>query len=371
MTSISNPSMDRHNSNDSERAVNPNDPVAYTSQYAPHNPSLATPQPPTSQFQEPAQSTTTDNANNAGIFATATETAKQYLPESVVGALKNVGVMERDTSVTDGTSLPSQETKFAPSWGGVGTLPGTLSETSVAKLPDEKKYENEVGHELGREGVLGTDAEERPVGVMDLLADQKRANPVAGVDTASKFINLDVLPTPQGTPGEGTTINHAILDNRPSESQSQPTPLQNGPERMQSEPSKEMEKAVNKPLPPVAGNTNDFKNTGSRLEEGKVADDKTYTEDQAKRKTARTEPPNQHHSAPTPPETPTQQGGVERKEEVHSEEGKGSDVKSEKSGKVPFTQKLKGEVKIISGKLGSNPAKVEEGQAMKKGTSGA
>jgi len=105
------------------------------------------------------------------MFSNATETAKQYLPTTVVGALQNVGVIGHDTSVTSST-LPSEENKFSGSRGGVGTLPGSMHETGVAKLPEENHAEAKLGHELGREGVLGTDLEERPMGLMDVIASK-------------------------------------------------------------------------------------------------------------------------------------------------------------------------------------------------------
>ncbi|KAJ8487982.1 hypothetical protein ONZ45_g14132 [Pleurotus djamor] len=61
-------------------------------------------------------------------------TAKQYLPESV-GAYLPGGAQP--------TSLPSTEVygNMGKSSSGAGALPGTLSETSVAKLPEERKEE--------------------------------------------------------------------------------------------------------------------------------------------------------------------------------------------------------------------------------------
>lgn len=156
--------------------VSANDPVKYTSEHSPY-------QNGAEIYSEDSQHQASSANNTDGGFlagatetlANAGETAKQYLPTGVVNALQNVGVMGHDTSVTS-TTLPSQETKFAGSRGGVGTLPGTRSETEVAKLPDERKYEEEVGRPLGREGVMGTQAEERQtIGLADPFLLERRS----------------------------------------------------------------------------------------------------------------------------------------------------------------------------------------------------
>jgi len=382
--------------------VSVNDPVAYTSQHVQNTSptdfsATSQPQPPTT-----IDATTTDSKSNdtttGGMFSNfnASDTAKQYLPQTVVGALQNAGFIDHDTSVTSST-LPSQETTFSGSRGGVGTLPGSWQEEGVAKLPEEKVAEEKLGHELGREGVLGTDLEERPVGLMDVIQKERNTEPVTGVNTAAKFVNLDVLPTPQGTPGEGTTLTHAVPDNRDAELKTEPTPLNNGPAiasqrshdqvndfKAGNKPSmasqNEVDKAINKPLPPVGDGTNAGQKT-----------DMSYAEDQQKRKAARTEPP-QTYSPPTSPTTtsntdatksstttshtdatksPTSTSHTDAtKSHEKSTEKKASDASSDKSGsgKPSFTQKLKGEVKIIAGKIGKNPEKVEQGQAMKSGT---
>ena len=61
------------------------------------------------------------------------------------------------------TSLPSSETKGAQPFehvGGVGSLPGTLSESSVALLPDERAARTPVGKDgsqtQGNNQVKGT-----------------------------------------------------------------------------------------------------------------------------------------------------------------------------------------------------------------------
>ncbi|ESK86501.1 hypothetical protein Moror_9852 [Moniliophthora roreri MCA 2997] len=67
----------------------------------------------------------------------ATETAKQYLPQSVAAYLPG--------GTTHPTTLPSQDGPQKPfeHSDGVGSLPGNQSEASVAKLPDEREAETQ------------------------------------------------------------------------------------------------------------------------------------------------------------------------------------------------------------------------------------
>jgi hypothetical protein len=63
------------------------------------------------------------------------------------------------SAASEGYSLPSTETPSG-SAGGVGSLPGTASEISVAKLPEERRQEvfpsHETDHErLGKSGGVG------------------------------------------------------------------------------------------------------------------------------------------------------------------------------------------------------------------------
>jgi len=261
---------------------------------------------------------TSNQTNNGGgilsgatdTFATAGETAKQYLPTSVVNTLQNVGVMAQDA-----TTLPSQETRFSGSRGGIGTLPGRPSESEVAKLPEEKRLEEEVGHPLGREGVMGTDAEVKPMGLAESLEldHKKRAQiATAGTDTAAKFINLDAIPTPGETPG-GDQTQH------------------------------ETEAHMNKPLPPSGNDT-------------------TYAQDQAKRQAAKTEPTA--HTSPSVPRTDHKVHIEQKKDQRNADSTNDGKEKSKPS----IGQKIKGGVKVLSGKLANDPSKVEAGQAMKKGT---
>ncbi|KAF8870813.1 hypothetical protein BD779DRAFT_1454834, partial [Infundibulicybe gibba] len=66
-------------------------------------------------------------------------TVKQYLPEAVAGYL-------RTSSTAATATLPSKEAlgNQGTSSDGAGALPGSLSETSVAKLPDERAQESKT-----------------------------------------------------------------------------------------------------------------------------------------------------------------------------------------------------------------------------------
>lgn len=289
------------------------------------------------------QGDTTTNKEGGGIFSGATEslatvgeTAKQYIPTSVMNTLQNVGVVGQDKNAT----LPSQETRFSGSSGGVGTLPGRPSEPGVAKLPEERKLEEEVGHPLGREGILNTVAEEKTIGLAESLAldRKKREPPTAGTATAAKFINLDAIPTPDETPAKDHTHH-------------------------------ETELAMNKPLPP-SGN------------------DVTYAKEQSNRQAPKTEPTGHatdhatghatghatshttgHTTGHASQSAPEHKSHAPQKKDTEDRGHMDSKKNSSESGKPSLSQKIKGEVKVLTGKLASNPTKVEAGQALKKGTS--
>jgi hypothetical protein len=94
------------------------------------------------------------STGNTNITETIVDTAKQYLPTSVVGAVGTfLGGNNGNSTGTDNkvrasehdiyhkTSLPSQELRGASPHehvGGVGSLPGASVEKSVALLPDEQ-----------------------------------------------------------------------------------------------------------------------------------------------------------------------------------------------------------------------------------------
>lgn len=96
-------------------------------------------------------------------LSSAGQTAKGYLPASVAAYLRTLSLMIKWTSLTGrrhpagetpkAHTLPSTESPSG-SAGGVGSLPGNISEVSVAKLPEERRQEGLPSHETNHE-VLG------------------------------------------------------------------------------------------------------------------------------------------------------------------------------------------------------------------------
>ncbi|EEB95878.1 hypothetical protein MPER_05086, partial [Moniliophthora perniciosa FA553] len=101
----------------------------------------------------------------------ATETAKQYLPQSVAAYLPG--------ATTHSTTLPSQDGPQKPfeHSDGVGSLPGNQSEASVAKLPDERKNTSATTHSTT---LASQEPFEHSGGVSEREAKPKDTSPSSG-----------------------------------------------------------------------------------------------------------------------------------------------------------------------------------------------
>jgi len=317
-----------------------------------------------------SSSTTSDTPNNStsaqsggGYLASAGQAARQYLPTSVVGTLEGAGVLSGSgnqtsnaNSNTNTTSLPSQESSFTPSAGGVGSLPGTASEADVAKLPEERALESKIGGTVGREGALGTGVSEGVRSGMNDATPATKSQPpggpsAAGPTTAAQFLDSSIHPVPS-TDGDGTNIHHVVNPNTGSSGRiaSHDNDLHEGVDR-------------NKPLPPPGGNTN------SIADDAEGDNDTSYVRNQGERLPARPEPnhaytpPGSSADLTVPGETQTQvHGGKEDAGDVES-----VDNSNEEGGKPSLKQKIKGEVKVLAGKVSKDPKKVEAGKALKEG----
>ncbi|THU90557.1 hypothetical protein K435DRAFT_864186 [Dendrothele bispora CBS 962.96] len=136
------------------------------------------------------------------------ETAKQYLPQTIVSYFPG-------SEPTTTTSLPSQENDELTPSGGVGSLPGTASESSVAVLPDERNQDATVGTSTPK-----------PTAATDLPADtsvltpatnaQTRKESISNVSTIAEIGSDDGKSTPGFTPTISTNPSTTVVPSPPS-----------------------------------------------------------------------------------------------------------------------------------------------------------
>jgi len=353
-------------------ATSVSDPVAYTSEYySPDKGPIVTGRQSPS-FPAHSETVASQSSNDTGILSTAGQTARQYLPTSVIGALEGVGVMGGDSN---NATLPSQDTTFKPTVGGVGSLPGTASETDVAKLPEERTHERTLGKPLGREGVMGTIADDQNVDSLASKTEKKdwtntTDSATTGTKTASQFIDSNVEPFPAS--GDGVALQHVARPDVESTEHPRPLPTFISADLPASDKPNNSDGDVNKPLPPPGGNTNTFPDNHHDERQEKKTDDKpsndsTYAEDQSKKRAPKTSPNHAYSPPASQSDLPKAEEGnkSDKTDSAADKSSTSSDTKP--SGKPSLTQKIKGEVKIIAGKLSKDPAKVESGQALKTG----
>jgi len=217
------------------------------------------------------------------------------------------------------TSLPSKETKGVQPrehFSGVGPLPGSNSETSVAKLPEER--------------AAAAMSEERSGAAVD-----ERPGPV------------------QDAPSSGSlgirNVGLSIEKNDPED----PTSVQKAPEREREEAdAKNVSAAESKFKEDVAAK--------EKADRERKEDRRTDTSRSAEERAAPREPHWQGVKKVTPPESPG--APVQRRGRSSSD----SDASYHK--KVSVMNKVKGEMKVLLGKASRNRDKVEEGEKLKHGS---
>ncbi|RDB20178.1 hypothetical protein Hypma_012931 [Hypsizygus marmoreus] len=172
--------------------------------------------------------TTQQSLNNAG------QTAKQYLPKGVADLLPG--------AQAKGSEMPSTEVPSG-SAVGVGSLPGTASEVSVAKLPEERRQEGLPSHEtdqerLGKTGGVGPlpgGPEESKVALLPeerLHSEEEILGSTSGGAKHPITTTTNLLAAPIAAPvarpptQAGASTANAVDRNRISEP---PTPIGRGP----------------------------------------------------------------------------------------------------------------------------------------------
>ncbi|KAH7882569.1 hypothetical protein F5I97DRAFT_1816644 [Phlebopus sp. FC_14] len=330
----------------------------------------------------------------------AGQAAAPYLPQgvtdTVVSYWKHDEEMQRQEAERCRTSLPSTELKGAqPSehTGGVGALPGTISESSVALLPDER-----AARDARTPTRAGMPQKETPLRqeVDSPAAASPTRETVAGKDEVSLETPIPLLPPPRPTksdpipipfstqlyPPSGaspTTDKNKELPPKPSEGKEKAFVTQGkhagesvaAPSKQtQKEPSKDVGDAEGG-VPGVLGGIR-TQVGGDVAKETKMAAGAAVGADgyegdyhpaelhpppagasaaeygQQGRVPAAATSPKEEYGPPTLPPVITQPSGSSGR-------------------RVSFMAKVKGEAKIIAGKMSGKEEKVEEGRRMVHG----
>ncbi|KAI0002127.1 hypothetical protein BJV74DRAFT_33274 [Russula compacta] len=206
-------------------------------------------------------------------------------------------------AITGAVSLPSQEARGAQPHEhheGVGPLPGSTSETSVAKLPDER-LENRL-----------------PVSDFAALSIAGQGTQVRRVDSRDPALEENI---PEQRDGQGTSVKGAAEDSK----------FKEGPVAEQKRSS--------------------FEGKKERGGENYRAADE------------RASPKAQESTGPVlPPPSPEAGAPAQRKGRSSSD----SDASNHKKASV--MSKVKGEMKVLLGRASRNKEKVEEGEKLKHGS---
>ncbi|KAK7046142.1 hypothetical protein VNI00_007145 [Paramarasmius palmivorus] len=291
----------------------------------------------------------------------ATETAKQYLPQSVAAYLPG--------ATAHATSLPSQDGPQKPfeHSDGVGSLPGNPSEVSVAKLPDERGPKHTSPNSGDAVDLSPSSNPETSVAKLpkERTAEETTATkltpstngrqPLESVSNAS--IEAQLGDTPVQTPGIGQSPLSKLSTTDAGDSSGGVGDLPGGksetsiavlPDEKNNRVNGSEIKGDNnkKPLPLTPHTDSTVAVTGHEApSHAAPPKDGKFTENVVNGDT------RDHHDVSS-----TLSGG-----------SGGSDGSRSVGGtprKAKLMDKIKGEMKVISGKLGGKEEKVEEGKRM-------
>ncbi|KAF9462799.1 hypothetical protein BDZ94DRAFT_1260365 [Collybia nuda] len=280
------------------------------------------------------------------------ETAKKYVPQSVAAYLPG-------STPAKAFSLPSTEVPSG-SAGGVGSLPGTRSEVSVAKLPEERRQEGLPSHEtdherLGKTGGVGPLPggpnesgvallpEERVHGEDEILKSSSGGDTKNPFNAATNAVQPNSAATKASAVGVG--VGHGIGQGAaPTKAATQAAQdVQNPTSKSKAEKAKE----------------------GAQDVKGKVANALPGHSGETGPTGTSTAPAPSAASAPTAAATTSPAAATTATQPSTGHQPSGHRASTGSAGshhKVGFMDKMKGEAMVISGKLGKNEKKIEEGR---------
>ncbi|KAF8589202.1 hypothetical protein K439DRAFT_1658039 [Ramaria rubella] len=365
----------------------------------------------TESAQSALESTQHTVAHTAqGVYDTAEKTARQYLPTSVVLRLEGVGVLQHKPTPSESAptkpTLPSHDSESSsPSHpGGVGSLPGTRDEAGVAQLPHEKDMEGT------KEGVTPPQSSEKAQPALPLapiippaFKNPTNSNPTLDrshatltTDAADAKRGIDATTTkPTPTP---SALNHNNADSTQTTTAPPPSAIQHastptttssfmqqkqstvdtpidrdnvtsphtgtthGPRGSFTSPDRDAQAAVNAgasegveaAMQGQSANAGAGHRSVAEMPSSGAGNDKAVEMQTASTDTADDMGAN----------------GVDKPLPVIEKNSSGSAHSrrsSDGSGKATLAQKIRGEVKVLAGKMSKDAKKVEEGKAMMKG----
>ncbi|KAF8483848.1 hypothetical protein DFH94DRAFT_690307 [Russula ochroleuca] len=257
------------------------------------------------------------------------ETSVAKLPDERVQSAREADQSADKHAVeASSTSLPSQETKGVRPYehhGGVGPLPGTSSEASVAKLPDERAG---VTSEERSGEALGTGSRE-PASDTAAPSENRESAPFSAPNTANPETQVQSVD-PQG-----------------------PVSVQKVQDRDDQGAGVE-EEAVDSKFREVAGK--EKKSDLERSDERRGETDRAAEESTSPKQeeVTRAMPSSQ------PAGSPTQRKGKPGRSI--------SDSDASHRKKASVMNMVKGEMKVLLGKASKNKGRVEEGEKLKQGS---
>ncbi|KAG6882900.1 hypothetical protein C0993_008735 [Termitomyces sp. T159_Od127] len=275
-----------------------------------------------------------EQAAQASASASMYQTAKNYIRRSVGAYLPGS---------TNTSSLPSKETPSGSAIG-VGSLPGTASEVSVAKLPEERRLEGLPSHETDHE-VLGKS------GGVGALPGGPNESRVALLPEERLHPQYDASSAGAGETGVG---GGGVGRVREGAGAGAGSPLKK-PEREAHTrvPGAFEQEGHGAPGAAAAGYGGTAAHPDVRMDPGyhpaalHPVDPKFQQREHGEKSAS-------YASAAA--------GGEASRRSPESERSSNSSGERKKTG---FMKKVKGEVKVISGKLSHNERKIEEGKLLK------
>lgn len=394
-------------------------------------------------FPNSGQGETSTSTTN--ITDTIVDTAKQYIPASVMSTVGNF--LGNNSSGTTGTdkqvrasehdiyhkaSLPSQELRGAlphEHVGGVGSLPGASIEKSVAVLPDEQADWSEWSTFAGR----NTPGYQTPSNLKANAPSLAKSitQKATGLGVAAGIIKADVPPKPESenvsktddSPkpksedvgkadapakpesedvGKGypeTITSHEIADAQQAVGNIKPVAFDIKPAQDVSLPSTETQgqqpgehtggigtlpgskEEQGVAVLPEERTTKTETERSERSEEQSEPSGKpkgvgvSGATDLLKKETRSREPPTEPETVPSGQKTaspePVQTGRAshESNDLGGTQRSAGSEGESEGQHKATLRERISGGIKVVSGKLGHDKSKVEEGKKLMHGQS--
>jgi hypothetical protein len=349
------------------------------------------------------------------ITGTIVDTAKQYLPTSVVNTVgtfltgannpgeatgTDKGVKASEHDIYHKASLPSQELRGAlphEHVGGVGSLPGASIEKSVALLPDEETEWSQWSTFAGR----NTPGYQTPRNLpgQDPSLSQGVAQKATNLGVATGVVKPDVPPKEtdedagKGYPETLTSgdiprareavgnIKSVAFDIKPAHDASMPSTETQGQQPGEhtggagSLPGPKDEQGVAVLPEELAVKATETDRPESREEPREVPDKTKSTgaggaTDSSKPAQSRDLPAenvaSETKTSPSEPDKPPRAFN-EFEDPASIKRSNGSEESAETQRKASLKEKISGGAKIVSGKLGRDKSKVEEGKKLMQG----